>query len=72
MNTARFKLAVAALSAIALSHCSSTSQSGNATTSGYRTLEEKPIMMNGKKYIQRRVVVTEKPLETMTEMVEVK
>lgn len=70
MKTICLHAVAATLSLVVLSQCQSNGSSTRIP--GYRVLEEKTVTVGTKKFIQRRVVLTEHPLETMVESFEVR
>jgi hypothetical protein len=69
MKTNCLHAVAATMSLVVLSQCQSTNRSPNLP--GYRVIEEKTVTIGTKKFIQRRLLVTERPRETMLESSEV-
>ena len=62
------KILIAAVCAISLTQC----QFPSLADSGYRTIEEKTVTINGHRYVQERRLVSEHPLETQLAVYQVR
>lgn len=70
MKTICLHVVAATLSVMALCHCQSSSLASGR--GGLRLMESKHVTMGEKRFVQRRYLVTEHPLETQVEMVELR